>query len=46
MDQIYLAQEMRNLVWFFEHGRGTSSFIKCGQFFYWPKNYLCLHGGR
>jgi len=33
MDQIYLAQEKTNLAWFFEHGKGTSSFIKCGNVF-------------
>jgi hypothetical protein len=33
MDQIYLAQEKRNLAWFFEHGKGSSGFIKCEHFF-------------
>jgi hypothetical protein len=33
MDQIYLAQEKRNLAWFFEHSKGTPGSIKCGQFF-------------
>jgi len=31
MDQIYVAQEKIKLAWFFEHGRGTCSSIKCGQ---------------